>query len=70
MKIIDINGHEIEIIDLRLMLLQADDYRHYRLSDPALSEKMQAYWEDLYRKLLKLTNDGQGTHLQNRQPAE
>jgi len=64
MKVTDMNGHEIEITDLQLALMQADDYRHYRLANPTLmSQKLQAYWEDFYQKLLKLAIDEQGTHL-------
>jgi len=39
-------------------LLQADDYRHYRHTDPGFSDfddKQQAYWEDIYQKLLALS---------------
>jgi len=55
--IYDLNGESVEVTDLNLALMQADDYRHYRLSGKrnlALAEKQQAYWEDLYQKLLKL----------------
>jgi len=34
MKIIDLDGREIEVTDLALALLQADDYRHYRVTNP------------------------------------
>jgi hypothetical protein len=57
MKITDLEGREIEIADGMLALLQADDYRHYRLSgeeNSALNEKMREYWEDFYQKLLLL----------------
>jgi len=53
----DLNGEAVEVTDLHLALMQADDYRHYRLSGKrnlALSEKRQAYWQDLYQKLLNL----------------
>lgn len=61
MTITDINGHEIEIIDLQLALMQADDYRHYRLTDPTIySKKLQAYWEDFYQKLLQLQQEQKG----------
>jgi hypothetical protein len=32
MHIIDLNGKKIEITDLPLAILQADDYRHYTLT--------------------------------------
>lgn len=51
------NGEALEVTDLNLALMQADDYRHYRLSgkrNMALQEKQQAYWEDLHQKLMKL----------------
>jgi hypothetical protein len=57
MKINDLDGQEIEITDLAMALLQADDYRHYQLSDPAaakLNARQQAYWEDFYQKLVLL----------------
>lgn len=43
--------------DLQLAILQADDYRHYTITDPAGHEfwvKQMAYWEDVYQKLLLL----------------
>lgn len=55
--IYDLNGETVEVTGLNLALMQADDYRHYRLSgkrNMALQEKQQTYWEDLYQKLLKL----------------
>ncbi len=33
--IIDLNGKEIAVTDLSLALMQADDYRHYRVGDPS-----------------------------------
>lgn len=58
MTITDMNGNEIDVADLQLALLQADDYRHYRLSTPTLlSQQLQLYWEDFYQTLLKLNNE-------------
>ncbi|MBS1527517.1 MAG: hypothetical protein JST19_17855 [Bacteroidetes bacterium] len=60
MKIIDLDGKVIEIENLDLAIMQADDYRHMRHNDPALTEfdkKQQAYWNDVYQKLLKLRAD-------------
>lgn len=62
MKIVDNNGKVIEVENLELALMQADDYRHYRHTDEAfaqLDDKLQAYWQDVYQKLLllKVKND-------------
>lgn len=60
MKIIDLDGKVIEIENLDLAIMQADDYRHWRHTDPSFAEldkKMQAYWNDVYQKLLKLRGD-------------
>lgn len=57
MKITDINGFDIEIDDLQLAIMQADDYRHMKHFDPALQAadaKRQTYWEDIYQKLIQL----------------
>ena len=57
MKIIDLDGKVIEIENLALAILQADDYRHYRHTTAGfevLDKRQQAYWEDVYQKLLKL----------------
>ena len=59
MKIIDLNGKEIEVTDLKLAILQADDYRHYRHIDKAFAEfdrQQSKYWEDIYFELLILKN--------------
>jgi hypothetical protein len=57
MKIKDLNGFEIEVENLQLAIAQADDYRrwvhidtNFRYSD----EKLKAYWEDIYQKLISL----------------
>ncbi|SEO79103.1 hypothetical protein [Mucilaginibacter sp. OK283] len=57
MEIIDMNGKVIQVTDLKLSLLQADDYRHYRHTDPAFAAKdevLATYWSDIYQKLLLL----------------
>jgi hypothetical protein len=57
MEIIDLNGKAIAINNLQLAILQADDYRHYQLNGSrhiAFNRKQQAYWEDVYQKLLLL----------------
>ena len=58
MKITDQNGKVIAVDNLQLALLQADDYRHYRHTDPGFADfddKQQAYWDDVYQKLLALS---------------
>lgn len=60
MKIIDLNGKLIEVENLNLAFQQADDYRHYRHNDKAFAQmdnELQAYWEDIYQKLLKLKTE-------------
>ncbi|MDT3401237.1 hypothetical protein [Mucilaginibacter terrae] len=55
--ITDLNGEAVTVENLQLALMQADDYRHYRQRGKqhlALQAQRQAYWEDLYQKLLKL----------------
>lgn len=57
MKIIDLNGFDLEIDNLQLAIMQADDNRHFRHLDPLYrqtDERLQAYWEDVYQKLLAL----------------
>lgn len=60
MYITDLNGNQLEIENLQLAVMQADDYRHYRHSDPQYNEadnKRQVYWEDIYQKLLVLQQE-------------
>jgi hypothetical protein len=57
MKIVDLNGKEIEVTDLPLAILQADDYRHYRHNNPEFDQKQRKYWEDFYQKLLQLQSE-------------
>ena len=57
MKITDINGFDLEIDNLQLAIMQADDYRHYQHFNPQneqADEYRKAYWEDVYQKLLTL----------------
>ena len=61
MNIIDLDGNKIEVTDLQLAIMQADDYRHYQLSGSihiAFNRKQQAYWDDVYQKLLLLEKEG------------
>jgi hypothetical protein len=57
MEINDLNGKEITIDNFDLAIMQADDFCHYRHSDPAFAEldkALQSYWRDIYQKLLAL----------------
>jgi len=63
MNIIDLDGKVIEVENLPLAILQADDYRHYRHATAGFEqadERLQAYWEDVYQKLLKLQPPADG----------
>jgi hypothetical protein len=58
LKITDLNGVGLEIDNLQLAVLQADDYRHYRLSNPTDNDLyLYEYWEDVYQKLLLLEKE-------------
>ena len=60
MEIIDLNGKKLKVTDLQLAILQADEYRHYTLTDPVgreFTNKQWAYWEDIYQKLLLLEKE-------------
>ena len=57
MTIKDLNGFDLEIADLQLAIMQADDNRHFHRFNPDLidlAKEKRAYWEDVYQKLLKL----------------
>jgi hypothetical protein len=57
MYIIDQKGKGIEVNDLSLAIMQADDYRHYRWGGSAhadFNSRQQACWEDFYLKLMIL----------------
>jgi hypothetical protein len=55
MTIIDLDGQDIQVNDLDLAIMQADDYRHYRVTDPSDYQlHLYAYWQDLYEKLVDL----------------
>jgi len=61
MIVVDLDGKEIEVNDLTLALMQADDYRHYRVNSPSTYQlHLYDYWEDLYQKLLLLDVDIKG----------
>lgn len=57
MKITDMNGFDIEIDNLQLAIMQADDYRHYEYfnsQNQQADAQWKAYWEDVYQKLISL----------------
>lgn len=57
MKITDMNGQDIEIDNLQLAIMQANDYRHMKHLNPEMQvadAKLQAYWNDIYQKLIRL----------------
>ncbi|MCR8557370.1 hypothetical protein KXD93_06940 [Mucilaginibacter sp. BJC16-A38] len=58
MNITDLNGKEIIVTDLPIAIMQADDYRHYRVSHPAEHDLyLYKYWKDVYQKLLLLDTE-------------
>jgi hypothetical protein len=58
MTIIDLDGKDITVTDLQLAILQADDYRHYRVDEPSEYQVyLYKYWEDVYQKLLLLDTE-------------
>ncbi len=60
MTITDLDGKEITVTDVQLALLQADDYRHYRVNEPSEYQLyLYKYWEDVYQKLLLLDRETQ-----------
>jgi hypothetical protein len=55
MKIIDLEVRGMEVTNLAMAILQADDYRHYRVKEPSEYHLyLYDYWEDVYQKLLLL----------------
>jgi hypothetical protein len=55
MEIADLEGKEITVTDLPIALMQTDDYRYYRVSNPSEHDLyLYKYWEDIYQKLLLL----------------
>ncbi len=53
MQIIDNKGMPIQVTDLELAIIQADDYRHYRVSQPSKPHfSLYEYWEEFYQKFV------------------
>jgi len=57
MKIIDIEGNEIEVTDLDKAIRQADEYRHFRHDDRksnTMDDYLTNHWQYIYEQLLIL----------------
>jgi hypothetical protein len=57
MKIRDIKGSFIEVTDLDQAIKQAKDFKDMKHEDESFAEfdkKQQAYWTDMYNKLIAL----------------
>ncbi|XHR94265.1 hypothetical protein ACFJIV_28925 [Mucilaginibacter sp. UC70_90] len=57
MKIIDMNGKPITITDLEKAIEMAVAYKDYHHADGSYQEmdkRLEAYWTDVYNKLLQL----------------
>ena len=58
----DLNGIEIEVTDLYGATEQTELMKEFRHAPPKIQdERKQAYWLDLYEKLLKLKSERYGT---------
>lgn len=59
MTIQDLNGHPIEITDLEDAIKQSGLFKDFTRADKSYSERdnrLQAYWTDMYNKLVKLNS--------------
>lgn len=56
MKITDLNGQEIKVTDLIAAIRQAETFKdyHHEPPRPEMDKSRQAYWTDIYNKLLNL----------------
>lgn len=58
MKIIDLNGLELQVTDLEKAIEQARDFKNLHHIPPLPSDtNQQEYWKDVYEKLLKLKSE-------------
>jgi hypothetical protein len=58
----DKDGKEITVTNLKEALKQADSFRQYAHNDKpfeTFDKQQQAYWQDLYEKLHKRTDENQ-----------
>ncbi len=52
------DGRDMEVTDLAMPILQADDNHHHRVKQPTEYHLyLYDYWEDVYQKLLLLDKD-------------
>ena len=56
MKIMDLNGEQIEVTDLTAAIEQAAYFKNcYHIPpQPIADSRQQAYWSDIYNKLIAL----------------
>lgn len=57
MKVIDMDGNTVTVMDLDMAIKQAGEYRHYRHEDEQYRDydrQRQAYWQHMYMELLKI----------------
>lgn len=66
MQITDLENNVVTLTDLEASIKQADAFRNFKVGDD-FSKRRQAYWEDMYHKLvaLKATALGAGTAAAN-----
>ena len=58
MKVTDLNGCEIEVTDLDEAIEETEFFKDCHHVPPIESDKeRQAYWTDMYQKLLELKNN-------------
>ena len=58
-QIEDRNGENIEVLNLAEAIKQADYFRNFAHEDKLFEEfhrKRQAYWQDVYEKLIKVSD--------------
>lgn len=56
MKITDLNGGEIKVTDLMAVIKHTETFKdyHHEPPRPKMDKSRQAYWADIYNKLLNL----------------
>ncbi|MDC7217791.1 MAG: hypothetical protein PQJ28_02075 [Spirochaetales bacterium] len=57
MKVTDLNGYEIEVTDLDEAIRKTGAYKEYRHEDKGFEDfdrRQQAYWTDMYDKLVAI----------------
>lgn len=58
-QIEDKNGENIEVANLNQAIKQADYFRNFSHTDKLFEKfdkKRQAYWQDMYEKLIKISD--------------